>query len=203
MVGGNGVEREFSLELGEGLFLRPAASDEVPQWARAEREVSGDRRILEVAIIGGEKIELVVAPALVSNPLAKDYDLQLQLPNFKPQLSFETGDLRMHRQPVGLRGDRSPHPGPLAKGHLDGVKAAAAVQQFEDIFLEKRRIHAEFQNHRAANPRAQLIDQLAHEGLRSLGILYVAGAVLMPQSLPGLGLVPHVRIIVSCLANTR
>ena len=40
MVGGNSVEREFSLELGKGLFLRPAASNEVPQWARAEREVS-------------------------------------------------------------------------------------------------------------------------------------------------------------------
>jgi hypothetical protein len=97
MVGGNGVEREFSLKLGKGLFLRPAASDEASQWARAELEVSGDRRILEVAIIGGEEIELVVAPALVSNPLAKDYDVQLQLPNFKPQLSFETGDLRLHR----------------------------------------------------------------------------------------------------------
>ena len=72
MVGGNGVEREFSLELGKGLFLRPAARDEVPQWVRAEREVSGDRRILEMAIIGGEKVELVVAPALVGDPLAKD-----------------------------------------------------------------------------------------------------------------------------------
>ena len=123
--------------------------------ARAEREVSGDRRILEVAIIGGEKIELVVAPALVGNPLAKDYDVQLQLPNFKLQLSFETVDLRLHRRPVGLRGDRSADPGPLAKGHLDRIKAAAALQQFEDIFLEKRRVHAELQNHRAAQPRAQ------------------------------------------------
>src|SRR5580692_2373812 len=161
MVGGNGVEREFSLELGKGLFLGSAASAEVPQGARAELEVSGDRRILEVAIIGGEKIELVVAPALVGDPLAKDYDVQLQLPNFKLQLSFETGDLRLHRHPVVLRGDRSANHGPLAKGHLDGIKAAAAVQQFEDIFSEKRRVHAEFQNYRAAKPRAQLIDQLA------------------------------------------
>src|ERR1700730_4553283 len=171
------LEREFSLEFGKGLFLRPAAGDEVPQWTRAELEVSGDRRVLEVAIIGGEKIELVVAPALVSNLLAKDYDRQLQRPNFKLQLSFETGDLRLHRCPVVLRGDRSANPGPLAKGHLDGIKPAAAVQQFEDIFPEKRRVHAEFQNHRAAKPRAQLIDQLAHEGLRSLGVVDVAGAV--------------------------
>lgn len=55
MVGRYGVEREFSLELGKGLLLRPAASAEVPQCVRAEREVSGDRRILEVAVIGGER----------------------------------------------------------------------------------------------------------------------------------------------------
>src|SRR5882724_6515816 len=187
MVSGNGVEREFTLELGKGLFLRPAASDEVPQWAGAEREVSGDRRILEMPIIGGEKIELVVAPALVSNSLAKDYDLQLQLPNFKLQLSFETGDLRLHRPPVGLRGDRSANPGPLAKGHLDGIKAAAAVEQFEDIFLEKRRHHAEFQYRRATTPRAKLIDQLAHVGHLIFKVVDVAGAVLKPQNLPGLG----------------
>ena len=64
--GGDRVQREFSLELGKGLLLRPAASDEVPQCVRAEPEVSGDRRILEVAVIGGEEIELVIAPTLVS-----------------------------------------------------------------------------------------------------------------------------------------
>ena len=63
MVGGNGVERELSLEFGKGLFLRPAASDEIPQWARAEREVSGDRRVLEVAIIGRK--DRVGSPALL------------------------------------------------------------------------------------------------------------------------------------------
>ena len=118
VVGGNGVEREFSLELGKGPFLRPAASDEVPQWARAEREVSGHRRILEVAIIGGEKIELVIAPAPVSDPLAKDYDVQIQRPNFKLQLGLETGDLRLHRLPVVLRATAARTPVHWQKGTL-------------------------------------------------------------------------------------
>src|ERR1700736_1633947 len=61
MVGGDGIEREFALELGEGLLLRPAASHEVPQRARGQRQVSGYGRVLEVAIIGGEEVELVIA----------------------------------------------------------------------------------------------------------------------------------------------
>ena len=64
MLGRDGIQREFSLELGKAPRLRPTTSDEVPQCARAEREVSGDPRILEVAVIGGEEIELVIVPAL-------------------------------------------------------------------------------------------------------------------------------------------
>ncbi|MGO9059106.1 MAG: hypothetical protein ACLQU2_17210, partial [Candidatus Binataceae bacterium] len=44
--------------------------------------------MLEVAVIGGEEIELVIAPALVSDPLAKDHDPQLQLPHFNLSLSW-------------------------------------------------------------------------------------------------------------------
>ena len=113
VVGRDGVQREFALELGKGLLLSSAASDEVPQCARAECEVSGDRRILEVAVIGGEEIELVIAPALVTNALAKDHDPQLQLPDFKLKLGLEAGDLGLHRRPVLLRGDRSAHSGPF------------------------------------------------------------------------------------------
>src|SRR6202011_4702330 len=128
MVGGDGVEREFSLELSEGLLLRPAASHEVPQRTRGQRQVSGYCRVLEVAVIGGEEIELVIAPALVTNALAKDYDPQLQLPHFKLKLGLEAGDLGLHRRPVLLRGDRSPHSGPLRKRDLDRIKAATPSQ---------------------------------------------------------------------------
>ncbi len=69
--------------------------------------------------------------------------------------------------------------------------------------MEKRRIHAEFQDHRAAKPRAQLIDQLAHEGLRSLGVVDVARAVLKPQNLPGLGHVRQERIVTGILGMMR
>jgi hypothetical protein len=46
-----------------------------------------------VAVIGGDEIELVIAPALVTNALAKDHDPQLQLPDFKLKLGLEAGDV--------------------------------------------------------------------------------------------------------------
>ena len=91
-----------------GLSVRLVATAEYSKWPSS----------------GEKEIELVIAPALVSDALAKDYDPQLQLPDFKLQLGFETGDLRLHRRPVRLRGDRSPNPGPLAKGHLDRHKSS-------------------------------------------------------------------------------
>src|SRR6266481_10144898 len=42
MVSRHRVEREFALELGEGLLLGPTASHEVPQGGRAQWQVSGD-----------------------------------------------------------------------------------------------------------------------------------------------------------------
>ena len=44
-----------------------------------------------------------------------------------------------------------------------------------------------------------IIDQLAHEGLRSLGVVDVAGAVLKPQDLPGLGQMRQQRIVAGIL----
>src|ERR1700685_4566128 len=104
MVGRNGVEGEFSLELGKGLLLCPAAGHEVPQSAWSQFKVSGYCRVLEMTVIGGEQVELVIAPALVPNPLTKDHDPQLQLPHFQLKLDLETGDLRLHRRPLLLRG---------------------------------------------------------------------------------------------------
>ena len=71
---------------------------------------------------------MVIAPALVTNALAKDHDPQLQLPDFKLKLGLEAGDLGLHRRPVLLRGDRSAHFGPLRKRDFDRIKTAAPSQ---------------------------------------------------------------------------
>src|SRR5229473_994460 len=70
VISGNHIESEFTLELSEGLLLRPAAGAEVPQRLRREREIGGDGGVLEVAVVGRKQIELVILGALVMNPLA-------------------------------------------------------------------------------------------------------------------------------------
>jgi len=51
VIGGNQVEGELPLELGEGLFLRAAAGSEVSQELRSEGEIGGHRRVFEVAVV--------------------------------------------------------------------------------------------------------------------------------------------------------
>src|SRR6266852_2882816 len=71
-MSGNHIESEFTLELSEGLLLRPAAGAEVPQRLRREREIGGDGGVLEVAVVGRKQIELVILGALVMNPLTSE-----------------------------------------------------------------------------------------------------------------------------------
>jgi hypothetical protein len=49
--------------------------------------------------------------------------------------------------------------------------------------LEKCGVHAEFERQRAPQAPADLIDQLAHEGLGALAVMDVAGTVFEPQDL--------------------
>src|SRR5258708_36681250 len=78
VISGNHIESEFTLELSEGLLLRPAAGAEVPQRLRREREIGGDGGVLEEAVVGGKQIALVIPGALVMNPPPPDHPPLLQ-----------------------------------------------------------------------------------------------------------------------------
>jgi NAD(P)-dependent dehydrogenase (short-subunit alcohol dehydrogenase family) len=52
VIGGDHVECKFPLELGEGLFLRPATGSEVPQHLRGEAEIGRHRGVFEVTVVG-------------------------------------------------------------------------------------------------------------------------------------------------------
>ena len=111
------------------------------------------------------------------------------------QPGLEAVDIRGDRVPVRLGGDQGFDPGPLAEGDLDRIGAAQALEQFEQILLEKRRIHAEFQPQSASQARMDLADQFAHKALGALGVMDIAGTVLEPEDLPGLGQVSEPRIV--------
>ena len=65
--------------------------------------------------------------------------------------------------------------------------------------LEKCGVHAEFERQRAPQAPADLIDQLAHEGLGALAVMDVAGTVFEPQDLPGLREVRKQRVVARVL----
>ena len=89
-------------------------------------------------------------------------------------------------------------PAPVAD--LDGVGAAAAREQAQDLPLEKGRIHAEFQGHGAPDARAEAVDEFAQEGDGLLGVMDVPRAILEAQDVPGLGQMGHERVVAQGLA---
>ena len=59
-AGGNGVKSKLTFEDADDFFMLAAPSHEVPDVAGGPVEVGGDGTVLVVAIVGVEKIELVV-----------------------------------------------------------------------------------------------------------------------------------------------
>src|SRR5882762_9459551 len=87
------------------------------------------------------------------NPFAIDHDPQLQSPDRQLKPGLEAIDIASDRHPPRLGGDQGFHPGPPTQGYFDRVEAALAVEQLEQILLEKGRVQAEFQRQRAPGAR--------------------------------------------------
>src|SRR5208282_621997 len=157
----------------------------------------------EVTVIGGEQVELVILRALMMNPFAINHDPQLQSPDRQLKPGLEAIDIASDRRPPRLCGDQGFHPGPPTQGYFDRVEAPQAVEQLEQILLEKGRVHAEFQRQRAPQARANFADQFAHEALRALGVVNVAGTVLEPEDLSGLCQVGEQWVVTGVLGMMR
>ena len=81
VVGRHDIEGKLALELGERLLLGAPPGHEVPERRGAERLVRGDGRVLEVAVVGREEIELEVLPRLVLDAASIDHHPQGQPPS--------------------------------------------------------------------------------------------------------------------------
>ena len=76
-------------------------------------------------------------------------------------------------------------PAPVAD--LDGVAALVGGEQPEDPLLEEGGVHAELQGHAPAEAAPQVLDDLAQERHGLFGVVHVAGTVLDPEDVAGLG----------------
>ena len=74
VVGRHDVQTKLPLQLADHLLVGSTSRHEVPQSPGRERLVGGDGRVLEVAVVGIEEVELVVPRASVMDPLTVDDD---------------------------------------------------------------------------------------------------------------------------------
>jgi len=197
---GDDVEGELPLEFGDGLFLGAAATDEGVQGRQGEREVRGDGAVLEVAIIGGEQIELEVPGTRVLDVLAVDHDPELQVPLRNVQVVEEPRDVRRDREPALPRGGQLLEGQPAPVADLDGVGTAPGGQEAQDVALEESRVHAELEREATTEGRAQAGDDLPQEGPGLLRIVHIAGPILDPQDVARLGEMGQERVVAGILA---
>jgi hypothetical protein len=65
------------------------------------------------------------------------------------------------------------------------------------------RVHAELQGHAPAEPAAQVVDEVMQEGHGLFGVMHVAGTILQPEDVPGLGHVGNQGVVARVLPVMR
>src|SRR5207244_11766617 len=68
--GGHGMEGESAFQLRDGLLVRPAAGHKVPEVRERVVEVARDGRVIVVAVIAVEEVQLEVFRREVYDPYA-------------------------------------------------------------------------------------------------------------------------------------
>jgi hypothetical protein len=199
VAGGDDVQRELALELGDRLFRAPAANEGVERGQR-QRQVRGDGVVLEVPIVGGEEVELEVLRALVLHVLAVDHHPQAELPLGDDEPMLEARHAGGQSVPVSALGGQLLEGQPAPVADLDGIRTAPGGEQPQHIRLEKCGIHAEFEGHAPPQTGPDPIDQLAQKRGGLLGVVHVARPVLDPQDVAGLRDVSEQRIVAAVLA---
>jgi len=117
-----------ALELAVDFLVGATTAMEKPERARGNHLVRHDRRILIIAVVRVEQIELVVLGGTVSDALAVDHDLERPRPGRHPDLLLETLDTVAHALPAAAASDPFFEVEPFIKGDLDRVLRVLSVQ---------------------------------------------------------------------------
>src|SRR6266568_411299 len=113
---------------------------------------------------------------------------------------LEAGHAGGEGVPVAARRGQLLEGQPAPVPDLDGIGAVPGREQPQDIALEKRRVHAELERERGAEPLADRHDHRAEERRRLLGVVDIPGPVLEPQDVAGLRHVSQERVVTGILA---
>ena len=203
VMGGNRVESEAALEFSVGFLLGPSSGHEEPEVLRVQTQVGGHNRVLVGTVVGREEIELIVLPGLVVDLLPVTSDREGQAPLGDLQDTFKARDAVDHRGPTHSHLDDLTQAKRLPHRHLHGKEAVAADQEGEDFRQEEGRIEAQLQRQGQAELASEIVNEFSEEDEGSFAIVDVAGAVLDPQDLRGLGEVGQDGIVTGHLAVVR
>ena len=130
----------FSWAIVFSWLPRPQAKP--PQVGEGEVEIARYRRVLIVAIVGVEEIQLVVLCRRMADVLAVDGDPHGPAPGRGHRGDDEAGDVRRDRSPGRLRPDVLLQIEPAIEGHLDGVPGVPRAEPLQHILPKKGAIHA-------------------------------------------------------------
>ena len=147
--------------------------EEVPEAPRGERLVGGDCRVLPIAVVGIEQVELEVLGRQVQDPLTVEHDAQHALPGLDPDAGFASKHPLNDPAPLRSLSDIGLEVEPGVEQHLDRPVGTAVVEKLHDILAEGGPIHAEFQGVLAAQSHLDLLDEVAEEGQGSLAVVDV------------------------------
>jgi hypothetical protein len=178
---GDDVQGELPFEFRDGFLLGTPAADEGVEGGQIQGQVRGDGGVLEVAVVGGEEIELEVLRALVGDVLAVNHHAEPEIPLRNAQVVKEAGDVGGHGEPpLPLSGEwLQRQPAPVTD--LDRVGTAPSRQQAQDVAPEERGVHPELQGEPPAERGPQAVDHLAQERHALFGVVHVARPILHPQ----------------------
>jgi len=129
-----------------------------------------------------------------------DHHPQGQPPWGTGDRGFERAEDVGESGPLALGGHPSLEPDPLPEADLDRVLAAPALEQAQDLLLEKRRIHAEFEGHRPPEPLAEVGDERAQKARGAATVVHVAGTIAQVENLARLRQVREQRVVARLLA---
>jgi hypothetical protein len=125
------------------------------------------------------------------------------LPLRDDQLGLVAGDTGGDRLPAAAGGGDRLEREPAPVADLDRVATLLCGEHVQNPALEEGRVHAELQGHVPAEPAAQVVDHLAQERDGLFGVVHVAGAVLQPEDVAGLGHVGNQGIVARVLPVMR
>jgi len=180
-AGGDAAQRKLAFQDADGFFMFAATGHEVPDATARPSEIRSDGAVLVVAVVGVEKVELVVFTRAMKDTFSIDDDPERHAPLLDRQEDLEASHSRGKTFPAAEGLDDRDEVKPSPERYLNAISCIAQGQQTNDGREEKGPVHAEIQ---AVTPPAGLLDlpeEVSQEHEGGFAVVHVTGAIFHSQ----------------------